>query len=738
MRLLVALLAVVTSSVFAQPVVDREQLLAGVSSVASAGIPGPLATTQETARVLIAGEQDGALLPVVVAAQVGKGRVLAFGHGGMLGGDALKHQGTATLVANAAVWLRGSAAQTKPIGVHDNKALEKLLSGRGLAVQTLSDVSASELALCAWVFIDAHDISAERSPVVKAFINGGGGLLTAGLGWGWLQLNPGKPIQQHPGNVLLCDAGIVWCDGYLETTSEPGSAKGFVVQALPTEVHALHVLQGVQQAAKEQEDAKQSPVSAQAAATLTSALRAVPTGDPLFVASVALLQAPQAATRARPAMSEKQPVRAKDGLSRLLVALDVELAARETDTRGAHPASAVFPGVVPAAAEREAGVLVKIAGGKRWESTGLYAPAGEVVTIELVERSASSSLGAITVQVGCHTDELWHHNAWKRVPSITRRVAWTPAKQGDKLALSSPLGGLVYVEMAKPAENVVVRVAGVVRAPLFVLGKTTAEEWRMQRGAPGPWAELASSKVIISVPSEFVRGIDDPHALMQFWDAISDAHATLATISLDPPYPHRFVADVQISAGYMHSGYPIMTHLDAAAFMTSLDTLKAGSWGLLHELGHNHQESDWTFDGTGEVTCNLFALHAIDTICTPKAGDRGHDAVNTPPSVAKHLAMGAPFAKWKQDPFLALHMYVQLERDFGWETFQKVFAEYRDLPQGQRPRNDDEKRDQWMVRFSKACGKNLGPFFEKWGVPTSEAARAEIKGLGAWMAEGME
>jgi hypothetical protein len=87
----------------------------------------------------------------------------------------------------------------------------------------------------------------------------------------------------------------------------------------------------------------------------------------------------------------------------------------------------------------------------------------------------------------------------------------------------------------------------------------------------------------------------------------------------------------------------------------------------------------------------------------------------------------------KSDPFLALTMYHQLRTAFGWETYKKVFAEYRDLPKEQRPKNDDEERDQWMVRFSKATGKNLGPFFEAWGVPTSAAARDSIKNLAAWM-----
>ena len=56
-----------------------------------------------------------------------------------------------------------------------------------------------------------------------------------------------------------------------------------------------------------------------------------------------------------------------------------------------------------------------------------------------------------------------------------------------------------------------------------------------------------------------------------------------------------------------------------------------------------------------------------------------------------------------------------------------------ELPKSKRPKNDDEERDQWLVRFSRACGKNLGPFFEAWGVPTSESVRQSIADLPGWM-----
>jgi hypothetical protein len=62
-----------------------------------------------------------------------------------------------------------------------------------------------------------------------------------------------------------------------------------------------------------------------------------------------------------------------------------------------------------------------------------------------------------------------------------------------------------------------------------------------------------------------------------------------------------------------------------------------------------------------------------------------------------------------------------------------VFATYLALPEGKQPKDDGERRDQWLVRFSRQVRRNLGPFFQAWGIPTSEAARASIADLPAWM-----
>jgi hypothetical protein len=66
----------------------------------------------------------------------------------------------------------------------------------------------------------------------------------------------------------------------------------------------------------------------------------------------------------------------------------------------------------------------------------------------------------------------------------------------------------------------------------------------------------------------------------------------------------------------MHSGYPIVTGLDVATvtnnyFVFNMTNLLAnGHWGIFHEMGHNMQRGWWTFDGTTEVTTNIFSLKA--------------------------------------------------------------------------------------------------------------------------------
>jgi hypothetical protein len=64
---------------------------------------------------------------------------------------------------------------------------------------------------------------------------------------------------------------------------------------------------------------------------------------------------------------------------------------------------------------------------------------------------------------------------------------------------------------------------------------------------------------------------------------------------------------------------------------------------------------------------------------------------------------------------------------------QEGFGEYTGLADAERPKTELEKHDQVLTRFSRAVGKDLGPFFTTWGLPTSDAARQSVASLPRWM-----
>ncbi|HYG75089.1 MAG TPA: M60 family metallopeptidase [Planctomycetota bacterium] len=701
---------------------DRGELLNGVKEIAAPGAPGTLSVFGPEAFAVVCGKaREKSVEPVVAAARFGKGRLVAFGHDGYFKSDALTFADTGRLLLNAAAW---SSTKEKPRVMADEAGLAAHFKQCGLAVNRFDTQKLSECDVVC-LYVNAFTKEDVRA-AVTAFVQGGGGLIVAGTGWGWLSLNGGKSLgSDHPGNRTLAPAGIVWADGTLERTS----TKGFDArQTVPASTNAAAALASLNEKAA---DAKATGNEiAQAMWILTQAARALPPDDTLLLPELKKIQNAAAAS-AIP--TPEKPLKLKgNALARLALTLLLEEIKRlPAEKLAAHPAATAFPGAAPKDAprlERSVTIDTKV---PRWHSTGLYAAPGELIRVSVPDAAA---VKGFAIRIGAHTDSIAHHDSWSRCPEISRRFTL----DAPETRAANPFGGLIYLEVpAGRTGTLEVKIANALPAPHFVLGKTEAKAWREEiRKHPAPWAELETSKVILTVKSEHVRQLDDAEALMKFWDKVMDACAELAAIPLERPSPERFVTDVQISAGFMHSGYPIMTPLSITQALTSIEWMKTKeepTWGFFHELGHNHQAPAWTFEGTTEVTCNLFTRYVLETVCgVPIAKQRiqGEEAAK---ALRQHLAGGARFEEWKAKPFVALIMYDQLQKEFGWDAFKKVFAEYRALPKEQLPKNDNEERDQWLTRFSRCVGRNLGPFFEAWGVPTSEAARKSVEHLPAWM-----
>jgi hypothetical protein len=218
--------------------------------------------------------------------------------------------------------------------------------------------------------------------------------------------------------------------------------------------------------------------------------------------------------------------------------------------------------------------------------------------------------------------------------------------------------------------------------------------------------------------------VKDPTKLMELWDRTLELYSDLDGAP-NKPRPERIVPDREISAGYMHSGYPIMTWMDKSVpqSLNYDELVTTGTWGHWHELGHNRQKPSWTFEGTGEVTNNLFTLLGMTHIAKVGLFDRVNSSKK---EVDAFFAAGSPHSQWKEKPFVALTMYAELIDAFGWESLQKVFRTYL---KDERMSSEQEKRDQWMIRYSKVVGKNLVPFFTEWGFPLSDGAKREVQGM---------
>ncbi|MEE2750758.1 MAG: M60 family metallopeptidase, partial [Myxococcota bacterium] len=413
----------------------------------------------------------------------------------------------------------------------------------------------------------------------------------------------------------------------------------------------------------------------------------------------------------------------------------------------AHPGHIDFPGSMDASAQptttnievnasyvgRASEYIYSNAGSPRWESTGLYVAAGEAISVE----APSEAVGVgIDLFVGSHSDTLWHLETIERLPAITR--AWPI--EDTTIQIASATGGLLYVRIPAGTDlgTLGLGVEGAYSAPMYVHQNTSLEDWQnVERLHKAPWAELVSDTLVLTLPSDSIRALDDPSALMDFWEAVQDANATLEGISTDRDRAERIVLDQQISAGWLHSGYPIMGYTSNAGDLTDLTHLETeGDWGPFHELGHNYQWSHWVLPGTTETTCNLFSVYVMEEVVGVDMG-AGHSAISDAERQTRlqdYLDNGADFANdWSV--WTALETYLQLQEAFGWEFYTSLFTTYRD--DAIQANSDSERIETWIRLSSAASNRNLGPFYKAWGFPMSASLENELSAYPSWAEDPM-
>jgi hypothetical protein len=418
--------------------------------------------------------------------------------------------------------------------------------------------------------------------------------------------------------------------------------------------------------------------------------------------------------------------------------------AKEPGTFGAHAAAQDFPGSVESKErvartvtydsnlvhrwDTNAGNAPNLATGPdAWQETGLYAAPGEVVIVKVASLPENR---VIKVIIGCHRDSLLKLEKWNRFPVIARTFE---LKVGDN-KIANPFGGQLFIQSShkdwrkpvKASPSTPLQFSNAVAMPTYVLGKDTPDTWMKAKQNPAPWVTLVGKYVILHVQASEVKKLTDPKALLEWWDKAMALEADL--VALNRLAPERVVPDRQISAGFMHSGYPFMCWIEPSQ-KDSIDLpklTKEGNWGFFHELGHNHQRRDWTFDGQTEVTCNFFSLYVMEKLVGKPQG-RGHPAMEKIDELlAKRFA-----AEPNKGPFEQLATFVVLIRAHGWEPLRQTLRSYASEP-APKGATKEQLQSLFAERYGKAAKADVSEYFEKMGYHVESTAKTSLKGFPAF------
>ena len=711
---------------------DQDQLLHGMGQTSWGGWPSPvLPIGKWSFPVAFAEGGYTSEIPVISASHVGKGRMLGYGHESWVYGSGGVEETSFSL--RAVEWACGVNAEVGLAYGAGFDGFQDELESEGHTVHTsVTPDNLSGVDCLLDEFWNGHDDDDNAN--IVSFLLDGGGVIMGGHAWYWSYSNT-DVAHNYPGNKIAKDTGLfvsnAW--GYNEMDMSE------IPHELSRPRAAIDAIRG--------DRIEGQTLSLEEASIADSTLS--------LCTSVVSLDFDDFWSPLRKVVNQtgwtvieygtlwddvgydfgEDPV--ADTLLRVESALTQGLPADELPS---HPSHQEFPGAVPANASRVVRT-VSIDGNQSGlpsnfgyssarahlrMTTGTYAASGEVVAVTLPTHVVDS--GAY-ILVGAHSDSLWGKDQLHRHPQIVR---WWYVDD-TSMEVGNAFGGPIYVAI-EPGSNLgtfEVTISNAVEAPTYTHGETSVEDWIQQgRNSPAPWAEIGSDQFILSVPSHEIRELEDPDDLMEWWgQALGMEHDLYGFL----PWSRveRAVFDAQISAGWMHSGYPFMAHdLSVPSVVNVTHMSEEGDWGMFHELGHNHQWMPSTLPGTTETGCNFASVYLMEEL----VGVSGHGAISSEQRESRTRAYfenGANIADWSV--WVALETFLMIKEEWSWAEITSALSVYYDLPEEEVPYTDEEKFNSWVLHLSNSTGYNLAPYHAAWGFPLNQSTFDALDHLPVWV-----
>lgn len=379
-----------------------------------------------------------------------------------------------------------------------------------------------------------------------------------------------------------------------------------------------------------------------------------------------------------------------------------------------------------------------------WQSTSMYAPAGELVTIDV-----PMGVYGLTAQIGAHVV-----SGAEGIPVpqrdlvVTNRQVLFPGKN----FLRNLYGGLIYILPSAPlGRQIELAFSGTAQAPSFKLGVTNATTWEQEmRKSTVPWFEMEGNRIVFTMETAKAQkyGVNNPQELMETWDkAIKEGYwdwTGLIEGSTDPKHKApfnkwRIVHDVLFKEGVAQvSGYPVRARNNENYFRqaTGIEGVKTANWGTYHEIGHNMQMgSTWSFAGNGEITNNLFSFgvarvfghqsykiaevwhKAVPYIAEEKTKD-GDNAVNW----STMMTNGNKYYSNSND--IGLMMYAQIFEQYGYDFMTYIYKRGREARFTSA--NDQSKVDFFYEALCEFTETDMEPYVNKWGLFISTVSKRYV------------
>lgn len=378
---------------------------------------------------------------------------------------------------------------------------------------------------------------------------------------------------------------------------------------------------------------------------------------------------------------------------------------------------------------------------KRWfnefeqtpmRSTGYWVNVGDTLIVNF-RYTGSQSSPMPSAWIHSLDDRTWNYGTDQKVRLRAGSNTIVARKKGAVyIAVENPpTGGIMSIDIESGGHAM----------PRFVLGQHASSDWgrMLQAYSDAPYAELISERAMFTLTLAHARQyVDDPVDVLETWDRIINFAEAQFGLSLSaaapndsPQLPYHFVECAGCNDDYMYTWqYRMAFANDQIRKVVNRRMLEKEGWGPWHEFGHRMQHDDLTMDGHNpgddvETTVNLTSLW-VQTVFFGLKSDLETDGDWS--KIQNYLNQSSRDWDRQKNLFIRLGMFWQLHLAFGPRFYPRYATESRPL-QGYPGGAKAEKQARVVIETSRVAGRNLIPFYEKWGMPITAATRQAVENL---------